>query len=256
MINLIKKLFEFFNYRIINKKKADRFNLENTLAFLIRKIDTKKFIFFDVGADVGTFSIFFEKILKKNNINNFEFHLFEPNQASYNELKNKFQKPNYLINNFALGASIETKDFYNTKDSVMSSFIKFDKRFEEQYSSKETKVEKTKIITLDKYIQENNIQMIDFLKIDTQCYNEKVLKGGANSLRDNIVKVVYSEIMLGKTYVESESFYNMEIYLKDNYSLFGVDVGKQARNIQVVSKNFSKELLLDLIYTCNKYFKF
>jgi len=49
MKNLIKKLFEFFNYRIINKKKVDRFNLENTLDFLIRKIDTKKFIFFDVG---------------------------------------------------------------------------------------------------------------------------------------------------------------------------------------------------------------
>ena len=65
MKNLIKKLFEFFNYRIINKKKVDRFNLENTLAFLIKKIDTKKFIFFDIGADVGTFSIFFDKILKK-----------------------------------------------------------------------------------------------------------------------------------------------------------------------------------------------
>ena len=142
------------------------------------------------------------------------------------------------------------------KDSVMSSFIKIDKRFEEQYSSNETKVEKIKIITLDKYIQENNIQGIDFLKIDTQCYNEKVLKGGANSLRDNIVKIIYSEIMLGKTYVESESFYNMEAYLKDNYSFFGIDVGDQNKNIQVVSKNISKELQLDLIYTCNKYFKF
>ena len=256
MKKIIKKFFKYFNYRIVNDNYTKRFNLENTLDFLLKKIDSKKFIFFDVGADVGNFSVFFENILIKNNFKNAEFHLFEPNKTTFNGLKNRFQKSNYVINNFALGASRDTKDFNVAKDSVMSSFYKFNKEFEKLYSSKDVKVERTKIITLDEYIQENNIEKIDFLKIDTQSYNTKVIEGASGSIKNNIIKIIYSEICLGKTYENNETFYMMEECLKDNYSLFGIDVGAQAENIQVVSKYFSKEMMLDLIYTNNKYIKF
>ena len=44
-----------------------------------------------------------------------------------------------------------------------------------------------KIITLDSYIIKNYIKKIDILKLDTQGYKDKIIKGCQNSLKKSIL---------------------------------------------------------------------
>ena len=39
------------------------------------------------------------------------------------------------------------------------------------------KIEKVKVITLDEYVKSKKIEDIDFMKIDTQGYEDKILEG-------------------------------------------------------------------------------
>jgi FkbM family methyltransferase len=55
-----------------------------------------------------------------------------------------------------------------------------------------------KMITLDSYINKNNIKKIDILKLDTQGYEDKIIKGCQNSLKK--IHFMEAEIMLDNVY--------------------------------------------------------
>ena len=89
---------------------------------------TKKFIkkndnliIFDIGANVGSSIIRFQKELKFK-----EIHSFEPNIEAFEKLK-KFTSNSIFLNNCALGDKNQYKDFYNYKKTSSSSFYKLNK---------------------------------------------------------------------------------------------------------------------------------
>ena len=83
----------------------------------------------------------------------------------------------------------------------------------------------TKIITLDNYCLQNNIEKIDILKIDTQGYEDKVLQGSQEILKKEIVYSVESEIMLDDVYEKYFTFNDLEKFLvPNNYRLVGIDI--------------------------------
>lgn len=55
-----------------------------------------------------------------------------------------------------------------------------------------------KMITLDSYISKNNIKKIDILKLDTQGYEDKIIKGCQNCLKK--IHFIEAEIMLDNVY--------------------------------------------------------
>jgi len=249
----LKKIINFTGYSVINLKARNRFNLENTFIHLIRKINKdQKFIIFDVGGNIGLFTLFFIKLLNKNNIKNYEIHFFEPNSKLIEVAKKKIPNNKVIYNEFGLGDKNEIKEFYLHQQNAMSSFIKtHDKYFKRQKEYKIEKIKK-KICTLDDYMEQNNIKHIDILKIDTQGYNVATIKGSVKSLENQKIKLIYSEIILGDVYERNESFYNLEKHIiKNNYSLFGIDIGNN--NAQVVSKLLNEELNLDIFYINNKF---
>ena len=67
-----------------------------------------------------------------------------------------------------------------------------------------TSKQKVNVITLDHYC-ENKIDNIDLLKIDTQGYEDKVLQGSLNNLRNNNIKVI-TEITFSDIYEKYFSF--------------------------------------------------
>jgi len=255
VLNFLKKIVNYTGYKIINIKNSERYNLENTFIHLIRKIDKgQKFIIFDVGGHAGTFTQFFIKLLNQNNIKNYEIHFFEPNSKFLEQAKKKLSNNKVIFNEFGLGAKNETKEFYiHESDDCCSSFLKLhDNYFINKEKRKIEKVDK-KIFSVDEYVKQKNIKYIDIIKLDTQGFNEEVIAGATKSLENQIIKLIYSEIILGKTYEKSENFYNFEKYLiQNNYSLFGIDIGTY--KIQVVSKFFNKELNIDVFYANNKFY--
>ena len=140
-------------------------------------------IFIDVGANEGDHSIFFLKsIITKN----YKLYLFEPNIKLFEKLKIKFKNKAVIINS-AVGEKIQDIEFYtksDLKDTGSSSIIPH------YYLDK---VEKVKMITLDFFVKKNNIEQIDFIKIDVEGYEEKILIGALNCLEKGIPNFIQIE---------------------------------------------------------------
>ena len=140
----------------------------------------------DVGAHKGEFLSYCLQLNKK-----FKIHCFEPQENIFKELQSKYSK-NQLIkfNKLALDDTRREKFLYISKLSSTSTlkeidknkfFFKFKKLLLKQ---KNTYIQKylVKTSTLDKYVDENKIDHISLLKIDTEGNELNVLKGAKNIL--------------------------------------------------------------------------
>jgi hypothetical protein len=121
---------------------------------------------------------------------NCEYHLFEPNKRHIQTLKEKIANlyaHNFIkINEFGL-SDVEANDcvYYSNWQSFVphwSGSPSIDQG--ERYSLK----------TLDKYVADNNIHNIDFLKIDVEGLSYQVVLGGLKTLKiDNMVSYIQLE---------------------------------------------------------------
>lgn len=147
--------------------------------------------------------------------NNFsgEVHYFEPIKKFIDKLqlqKNSHSKSFY--NNIGL-SDIQSETYYYPK---YQSFI--DRYKSCKYSDAHNKI-LLKTIRADEYIEQNNIEEIDFVKIDTEGYEFKVLKG----FGDKIYNVKIIQFEYGGTYIDNEiKLLDIINYLKekgfDNFS--------------------------------------
>lgn len=120
-------------------------------------------VVFDVGARADT-----EYLDLKPDI---ELHAFEPNPKFFAQLKESVGDRVAHLNNFALG-DVPGVAAYNES---RQGFI----------GGEEGAIltgELLPVRTLDGYVAENNIEHIDFLKIDTEGYDFRVLLGGMRTI--------------------------------------------------------------------------
>lgn len=97
-----------------------------------------------------------------------ELHAFEPNPEFFQQLKEKVgDKKNVYVNNIGLGDREEDSIGYN---HGRQAFI------DGEEPNLGTNIS-LPLTTLDRYVAEHDIQQIDFLKIDTEGYDFKVLLG-------------------------------------------------------------------------------
>jgi len=76
--------------------------------------------------------------------------------------------------------------------------------------------------TIGNFLSQQNIDQIDFLKLDTQGTELEILKGAQNGLANNKIGVIYSEFSFIKYYSQQNSFSELELYLK-NYNYECID---------------------------------
>ena len=129
-------------------------------------------VFFDIGANVGFYSLSIAHEIK-----GVEIHAFEPlpdtvldfkDNMSRNELDHKI-----ILNQIAVGNTDEL--VYITSDYHSSNYITDSKS-----TQNKIEVECTKV---DSYVRDNSIQRIDFIKIDVEGKEFSVLRGGEESLK-------------------------------------------------------------------------
>ena len=211
----ILKLFDYFHQKkIFNflKKK----NLKN--------ID----VFFDIGAHEGE-SI--ERFSKNFTIN--KIYSFEPSPINFLKLKNKvnlflknFKDIKVYVENVGLGdekKKIYLKQLNESSSSTINQINKNSKYFKKKSFFLNKLHAKTfyknidiQIIRLDEYLNNNKIECINFMKIDTEGYEFDVLKGLGTKIC-NVQYIMFEHHyhdMLIKTYKFSDI---NELLVKNNF---------------------------------------
>jgi len=229
---MIKKLVK----KAINKLGFDlkRYNSSNkqvNFDDLLKDKISKNPIIFDVGGNKGQSIEKYLKIFDKPII-----HSFEPIKNEFDYMNKKFKNnKNIFLNNFALGDKTEEKKFNVTAKTGNSSFNKINlgtdwlnvksKRYNTTEEGYVTSVQKVNVIKLDDYCKDNNISLIDLVKIDTQGYEDKVLKGSLNSIKQNKIKAIVTEIMFDNVYDKYFSFSDIEKFIVPyNFRMVGIDL--------------------------------
>ena len=142
-------------------------------------------VFFDIGANIGYYSLCLKKLFPKMNV-----HAFEPSKSTFSALSE-----NISLNNLT-GVFANNFGFYN-EEKVMELYA-----YEEAgghtslrniLGSPDYKKEKCDFTTLDSYVEENNITQLDFIKCDVEGAELFVFRGGHRTL-EKFKPVVLSEI--------------------------------------------------------------
>jgi FkbM family methyltransferase len=225
MKKILKKFINKLGYEI---KKVDKEFKNISIEDLLKKTINQEPTIFDVGSNRGQSIDKFKKIFKEPHI-----HSFEPNKYEFNFMQQKYKNDrNLILNNFAFGEFPGEKIFNITANTGNSSFNEINKdtrwlkvRSKEQKTSVQNFVKKAKvkISTLDEYCYRNKIDKIDLLKIDTQGYEDKVLKGSLKTLEQKKVKAILTEIIFDNVYDKYFSFSDIEKFLlPNNFRMVGI----------------------------------
>lgn len=235
----LNAFFRSFGFQLITVSTFDS---------LLSKYLPKNPVIFDVGANKGQSIERFKRIFFEPTL-----HSFEPIKEEYLNLKRKYSHDkNIFLNNYGVGENDISRDFYVSKKTGSSSFIKKNKNSkwlkirskQSGFSENEIiaeRVDKVNIVTLDNYCRDNKINHIDLLKIDTQGYEDKVLKGCFEMLSSNKVSIIFTEIEMGNVYEKYLNFYDIEKYLiPNNFRL----IAMSSNNLSLLRDiNFSNNLI-------------
>ena len=174
---------------------------------------------FDVGAHEGETLEYLQQIetIKK-------IYSFEPQIEIYNKILKKYNfNDRIILNNLALSNNCEEKIFFINALSSTSSFSLLNDNslwlkikniiLNEKNLIKDSITLRTS--TIDNYVNENNINMIDLLKIDTEGHELEVLMGSMKTIKKNKVKYLLIELHTSKMY-KNYSKTKIEEFLKKN----------------------------------------
>ena len=141
-------------------------------------------VIFDVGSRCDTlFSSF-----------NGEVHYFEPVVEVIEKLKRLINNSNVYFNSFGLSDVCEKRQYYPDVESF------FDRRESAPWINLKQSPLLLELRRGDEYCREKNLTEIDFMKIDTEGYEMKVLLGFGDFLKN--VKVIQFEY--GGTFIDNK----------------------------------------------------
>lgn len=172
-------------------------------------------LIFDVGANTGQTVEWLRNFLPHATI-----YSFEPVSSSFAELKQNlsFDK-NTVLEQLAMGDTVEKKsiklfDEYSTLNSLKEELMNH---------GANAKEEEIRVSTIDQYCTEKGISKIDLLKIDTEGYELKVLKGAENMLTNNRIAMIYCEVGFQGNNDRNTGFSELCKWLdKKEYYFFGL----------------------------------
>jgi len=152
---------------------------------LVQKLLRENSVFIDVGANIGYYSLLAASIIKKGKIFAFEVDKRALNNFYENINLNKLEDKIDVIEKL-----VSDKDGYER--FIVSSESEVNRIVGESENNKDFL--KFPCIKLDSFAKEKNISFIDFLKIDVEGAEYKVLKGAEELLKEKRIKYLLFEV--------------------------------------------------------------
>lgn len=192
----------------------------------------------DIGANIGHYTFIFEQIAGSGNV-----YAFEPILNNYRLLKKLFK--NCHIHQIALSNENNIKKFKIPKINN----IEFDTRGKLDVDIVEENEDGHEIIdvkceTLDSFVKNYNLNRIDFIKIDVEGHELKVLEGAVTTLKqfkpsmmieieqrhhNKNIDHIFSFI---SSFGYEISFYNLAKLRFEQLSNFNIEENQSVRNIK------------------------
>jgi len=151
-------------------------------------------VIFDIGAFTGQVTKEYLHIFPDA-----QLYCFEPYPFSFLQLKkNTLNKPNIQIFNKAVGAIEGRTKFHDNQFSQTNSVLPSLQASDEIWGKglqTTRNILKIEMVTLDHFMEMQQLSKIDILKLDVQGAEYNVLEGAANALKNGKITLIYLEIM-------------------------------------------------------------
>jgi len=190
----------------------------------------------DVGANVGDMTALF-----RTHYSQAEIYSIEPVSSTFNKLEQRFKNDEAIkCYNVGLGEKI-----YQARMTAIEGG-KMNKIVNEKSEHDNSELEEVSITTLDKFCVQNDISKIDYLKVDAEGNDIKVLIGGEEMIDRHNIDFV--QVEASAYLAEENGIINIANFMKKySYRIFGFyeQVGEWVEgtpelrrfNIVFISKN-------------------
>ena len=149
-------------------------------------------VVFDIGAFKGDTAYLFSKKCS----NKARIYAFEPDENNYKvllKIKDKYKLNNVIASNIL---------FSNSETEI--NFLSMDLN---------RPAVKMKPTTIDKFVEENNIEKIDYIKMDVEGAEKNILEGSIKTIKKFKPSLAIAIYHGGKLFMED--FYNIPIFIKN-----------------------------------------
>jgi FkbM family methyltransferase len=229
IINLYRKLFARKIFLKINKAlfhlglrgmgvlNSENYEVTGESYFIkniLKKIiNNDRPVFFDVGANTGSYS----QILL-DSFSNSLIYAFEPHPKNFSDLKDKLPSTRIIAHNIALGNTSGTLPLYDISDWNGSVYASLHKDVITEICKRDSVSVEVSMDTLDNFTKKEGITYIDFLKIDTEGSELAVLQGASELLANKSVGCIHFEF--NEMNVISRTFFRDFRKVLHNYDLY------------------------------------
>ena len=151
---------------------------ETEVTALLRRYIGPSMVVFEVGANIGAHTFSIARMLKNGKLFSFEPTTYAFGKLRRNVSLNTFN--NIVIEKIALSDVAEDRVISSASSS---DTMPFKASWNVGGGTKNRSVETIHFETLDHYVLKNQLDRVDFIKIDTDGYEMKVLRGGIATIK-------------------------------------------------------------------------
>ncbi|MFT3980979.1 MAG: FkbM family methyltransferase [Ferruginibacter sp.] len=189
-------------------EQSEKYVAEQFLPRHLKERQVVQPVFFDVGANVGNYSLMLQQYFPAAVI-----YSFEPNPSSFKRLQSRFAgNANIHLLQKGLGAEQADLTMYSYGLDDASEHASMNKDvMKELHEAGEAVSFTVPVDTLDAYCRSNAVDTIDFLKIDVEGFELEVLKGAKEMISRKKIGLIQFEFNEMNVYTR--------VFLKDFYEL-------------------------------------